>query len=110
MLSQYLSNLREVVLDRRREGPLPRSAFQIWIGDAFLQQPRSHLRVAVTYRGAQRLVEIADARRYAGSGPERFLCPRRSPMMPLIVADPAFRGIRDDARFRAIARSMKLPI
>jgi DNA-binding winged helix-turn-helix (wHTH) protein/TolB-like protein/tetratricopeptide (TPR) repeat protein len=34
----------------------------------------------------------------------------REPMMPLIVADPAFRGIRDDARFRAIAISMKLPI
>jgi DNA-binding winged helix-turn-helix (wHTH) protein/TolB-like protein/Tfp pilus assembly protein PilF len=34
----------------------------------------------------------------------------RSPMMPLIVADPAFRGIRYHARFRAIARSMRLPI
>jgi len=31
-------------------------------------------------------------------------------MMPLIAADPAFRAIRDEARFRAVAGRMGLPI
>jgi serine/threonine-protein kinase len=35
---------------------------------------------------------------------------RRSLMMPLISTDPAFRAIRDEARFRAIAGRMGLPI
>jgi hypothetical protein len=35
---------------------------------------------------------------------------RRSLMMPLICTDPAFRAIRDEARFRAIAGRMGLPI
>jgi DNA-binding winged helix-turn-helix (wHTH) protein/TolB-like protein/tetratricopeptide (TPR) repeat protein len=35
---------------------------------------------------------------------------RRSMMMPLIAADPAFQAIRNEARFRAIAGAMRLRI